>query len=88
MVDLGLIACQHFCMLHYFNEDHICFQDAIFIMTSNLASDEIAEYGLQLRAEADKINQQRYKGQLEDLEITETITISRRCQRLDFSLSE
>lgn len=57
-------------------------------MTSNLASDEIAEYGLQLRAEADKINQQRYKGQLEDLEITETITISRRCQRLDFSLSE
>ncbi|KAK4314604.1 hypothetical protein Pmani_014115 [Petrolisthes manimaculis] len=53
-------------------------KDAIFIMTSNLASDEIAEYGMQLRAEADKINQQRYEGRPEDLEITETITISRR----------
>ncbi|KAG7174443.1 Caseinolytic peptidase B protein-like [Homarus americanus] len=53
-------------------------KDAIFIMTSNLASDEIAEYGMQLRAEADKITQQRYEGEPQDLEITETITISRR----------
>jgi len=28
-------------------------KDAIFIMTSNLANDEIAEHGLQLRREAD-----------------------------------
>lgn len=47
-------------------------------MTSNLASDEIAEYGLQLREEADKISKTRYEGQPEDLEITETITVSRR----------
>lgn len=53
-------------------------KDAIFIMTSNLASDEIAEYGMQLRAEAEKITRQKYEGQPEDLEITETITISRR----------
>lgn len=53
-------------------------QDAIFIMTSNLASDEIAEYGRQLREEADKISKARYEGQPEDIEITETITVSRR----------
>ncbi|XP_076040001.1 mitochondrial disaggregase-like isoform X2 [Oratosquilla oratoria] len=53
-------------------------KDAIFIMTSNLASDEIAEHGLQLREEAESISKQRYEGQVEDLEITETITISRR----------
>ncbi|CAL4077482.1 unnamed protein product, partial [Meganyctiphanes norvegica] len=53
-------------------------KDAIFIMTSNLASDEIAEYGLQLREEAEKITKQRTEGEPEDLEITETITISRR----------
>ena len=47
-------------------------------MTSNLASDEIAEYGLQLREEADQINKQRLEGEPDDLEITETITISRR----------
>ncbi|XP_063867476.1 mitochondrial disaggregase-like [Scylla paramamosain] len=53
-------------------------KDAIFIMTSNLASDEIAEYGMQLREEADQINKQRLEGEPDDLEITETITISRR----------
>ena len=57
----------------------VVLQDAIFIMTSNLASDEIAEYGMQLRAEADQINKQRLEGEPDDLEITETITISRRC---------
>ncbi|XP_039281336.1 caseinolytic peptidase B protein homolog isoform X2 [Nilaparvata lugens] len=31
-------------------------KDAIFVMTSNLASDEIAEHALQLRAEAKKIS--------------------------------
>lgn len=55
-------------------------------MTSNLASDEIAEYGIQLREEADKITKQRYEGQPEDLEIMETITISRRFEEcLSFS---
>lgn len=53
-------------------------KDAIFIMTSNLASDEIAEYALQLREEAEKIAKQRTEGEPEDLEITESITISRK----------
>lgn len=48
-------------------------------MTSNLASDEIAEYGMQLRAEAEQITKQRLEGEPDDLEISETITISRRC---------
>lgn len=34
-------------------------KDAIFIMTSNLASDEIADHGLQLRREVEKINAER-----------------------------
>ena len=56
------------------------FKDAVFIMTSNLGSDEIAEHGIQLRDEAEKITQQRYEGgEIQDLEITETITVSRRC---------
>ncbi|MPC21788.1 Caseinolytic peptidase B [Portunus trituberculatus] len=54
-------------------------KDAIFIMTSNLASDEIAEYGMQLREEADQISKQRLEGEPDDLEITESITISRSC---------
>ena len=48
-------------------------------MTSNLGSDEIAEHGIQLREEANRITKQRYDGgEVQDLEITETITISRR----------
>lgn len=39
-------------------------KDAIFIMTSNLASDEIAAHGLELRKEAERISQQRRKGNL------------------------
>ena len=39
-------------------------RDAIFIMTSNLASDEIAEHALQLRKEAQEIHLKRSKGQL------------------------
>lgn len=34
-------------------------KDAIFIMTSNLASDEIARHGLQLRQEVEKLRAQR-----------------------------
>lgn len=34
-------------------------KDAIFVMTSNLASDEIASHGMQLRREAEKIMKER-----------------------------
>ncbi|XP_063413641.1 mitochondrial disaggregase-like [Mytilus trossulus] len=53
-------------------------KDAIFIMTSNLASEVIAEHALQLRKEADEIDKQKHTGKLEDLESSERITISRR----------
>lgn len=36
-------------------------KDAIFIMTSNLASDEIAEYGMQLREEAAHLSKLGHK---------------------------
>ena len=39
-------------------------KDAIFIMTSNLASDVIANHALQLREEAAKIHQERRHNQL------------------------
>ncbi|XP_052078272.1 caseinolytic peptidase B protein homolog [Mytilus californianus] len=53
-------------------------KDAIFIMTSNLASEVIAEHALQLRKEADEMDKQKHTGKLEDLESSERITISRR----------
>lgn len=34
-------------------------KDAIFIMTSNLASDEIADHGLQLRREVERLKSER-----------------------------
>ena len=37
---------------------------AIFVMTSNLASDEIARYGLQLRQEAEEIHKERQAGKI------------------------
>ena len=36
-------------------------KDAVFVMTSNLASDEIAEYAIQLRKEAEEIKKNKYK---------------------------
>lgn len=39
-------------------------KNAIFIMTSNLASEEIAEHALQLRKEAKHIHQKRSEGDL------------------------
>ena len=39
-------------------------KDAIFVMTSNLANEEIAQHGLQLREEADQIHKQRREGRL------------------------
>nr|CAD7592204.1 unnamed protein product [Timema genevievae] len=60
-------------------------KDAIFVMTSNLASDEIAEHALQLRKEAEEIATQRLEGklgmrnnsELDDVELSEKIAISR-----------
>nr|CAD7405391.1 unnamed protein product [Timema poppensis] len=52
-------------------------KDAIFVMTSNLASDEIAEHALQLRKEAEEITTQRLEGKLDDVELSEKIAISR-----------
>ena len=39
-------------------------KDAIFIMTSNLASEEIAAHGLQLRQEAEEVSKKRQSGKL------------------------
>ena len=39
-------------------------KDAIFVMTSNLASEEIAEHATQLRAEAAEIHKQRSQGDI------------------------
>lgn len=40
-------------------------KDAIFIMTSNLANDEIADHALQLRHEAEMTAKQRTNGNKE-----------------------
>ncbi|CAG0898030.1 unnamed protein product [Darwinula stevensoni] len=55
-------------------------KDAIFIMTSNLASDEIATYGAQLRREAEEVAKQRYEEKLDDKELVERITVSKHFQ--------
>lgn len=39
-------------------------KEAIFVMTSNLASEEIAEYALQLREEAERLSKERYEGKI------------------------
>lgn len=57
-------------------ETIVC-KDAIFIMTSNLAADEIAEYGMQLREEAAKLQKKLYDGQVNDENIEETIMVSK-----------
>ncbi|KAM7443876.1 hypothetical protein ABFA07_007448 [Porites harrisoni] len=49
-------------------------KDAIFVMTSNLASDEIANHALELRREAKEAAEHRE----EDGEISEKVTISRK----------
>ncbi|XP_051966730.1 caseinolytic peptidase B protein homolog [Xyrauchen texanus] len=51
-------------------------KDAIFIMTSNVASDEIAHHALQLRQEAQDQSRQRLAKNLEDVQKSEKITIS------------
>ncbi|XP_059151517.1 mitochondrial disaggregase-like [Physella acuta] len=52
-------------------------KDAIFIMTSNLASEEIAEHAIQLRQEAADMSRMRGTTSIEDLEQAEKVTISR-----------
>jgi len=39
-------------------------KDAVFIMTSNLANEDIAEHALQLRREANDLYEQRIHGGL------------------------
>ena len=52
-------------------------KDAIFIMTSNLANDEIASHALQLREEAAEVSKQKHSNNLEDIKVSE-IVISKR----------
>jgi len=42
-------------------------KEAIFIMTSNLASEEIATHALQLREEADTLVKERYQEKIGNL---------------------
>jgi ATP-dependent Clp protease ATP-binding subunit ClpB len=50
---------------------------AIFIMTSNLASDDIAQHALQLREEAKQIRDERLDGKIDEDVASDNITISR-----------
>uniref|UniRef100_A0A8C6KR91 ClpB family mitochondrial disaggregase n=1 Tax=Nothobranchius furzeri TaxID=105023 RepID=A0A8C6KR91_NOTFU len=52
-------------------------KDAIFIMTSNVASEEIAQHGLQLRQEAEAISRRKLADNLEDVQKSDDIKISR-----------
>ncbi|NXU95409.1 CLPB protein, partial [Xiphorhynchus elegans] len=52
-------------------------KDAIFIMTSNVASEEIAQHALQLRQEAMEMSKKRIVENLEDVQMTDKITISK-----------
>ncbi|XP_032345174.1 caseinolytic peptidase B protein homolog isoform X2 [Camelus ferus] len=52
-------------------------KDAIFIMTSNVASDEIAQHALQLRQEALEMSHNRIAENLGDVQISDKITISK-----------
>ncbi|XP_066475997.1 mitochondrial disaggregase [Tiliqua scincoides] len=52
-------------------------KNAIFIMTSNVASDEIAQHALQLRQETVELSQKRIAENLDDVQMTDKITISK-----------
>ncbi|XP_029771581.1 caseinolytic peptidase B protein homolog isoform X3 [Suricata suricatta] len=52
-------------------------KDAIFIMTSNVASEEIAQHALQLRQEALEMSHNRLAENLGDVQISDKITISK-----------
>ncbi|XP_053363390.1 caseinolytic peptidase B protein homolog isoform X1 [Clarias gariepinus] len=53
-------------------------KDAIFIMTSNVASDEIAQHALQLRQEAQEQSRHRLADSLDEVQQSEKITISKK----------
>ncbi|KAM4702271.1 mitochondrial disaggregase [Discoglossus pictus] len=52
-------------------------KDAIFIMTCNAGSDEIAQHALQLRQEAQEMSRKRLAENLDDIQMREKITISK-----------
>ncbi|XP_007491106.1 caseinolytic peptidase B protein homolog isoform X4 [Monodelphis domestica] len=52
-------------------------KDAIFIMTSNVASEEIAQHALQLRQEALEMSRNRIAENLGDVQLSDKITISK-----------
>ncbi|XP_042545362.1 caseinolytic peptidase B protein homolog isoform X1 [Dipodomys spectabilis] len=52
-------------------------KDAIFIMTSNVASEEIAQHALQLRQEALELSRNRIAENLGDVQMSDKITISK-----------
>ncbi|KAK5868509.1 hypothetical protein PBY51_009516 [Eleginops maclovinus] len=52
-------------------------KDAIFIMTSNIASDEIAQHALQLRQEAEEVSRRKLADKLEDVQKVDDVKISR-----------
>ncbi|KAL7982836.1 hypothetical protein Chor_013442 [Crotalus horridus] len=52
-------------------------KDAIFIMTSNVASDEIAQHALELREDAAELSRKRIAEKLDDVQVTDKITISK-----------
>ncbi|KAF7280465.1 hypothetical protein GWI33_005860 [Rhynchophorus ferrugineus] len=53
-------------------------KNAIFIMTSNLASEEIARHAIRLREEVEKLKQERMKSNSKDENFSEDIVISRK----------
>ncbi|XP_026994645.2 caseinolytic peptidase B protein homolog [Tachysurus fulvidraco] len=53
-------------------------KDAIFIMTSNVASDEIAQHAIQLRQEAQEQSRRRLADSLDEVQQSEKITISKK----------
>ncbi|XP_067889140.1 mitochondrial disaggregase [Heterodontus francisci] len=57
-------------------------KDAIFIMTSNVASEEIAEHALQLRQEAQELSKKRLSKNLDDVLLSEKVTISKQFKEL------
>ncbi|XP_071949317.1 mitochondrial disaggregase-like [Antedon mediterranea] len=57
-------------------------KDAIFVMTSNLASNEIGNYGLQLRKEAEDLTKQRQKANQENTTVEAEVTVSRKFKEL------
>ncbi|KAM3837463.1 mitochondrial disaggregase isoform 2-T2 [Vipera latastei] len=52
-------------------------KDAIFIMTSNVASDEIAQHALELREDAAELSRKRIAEKLDDVQVRDKITISK-----------